>query len=208
MPLLSPFPRSWRITPSGNLQQTAISVVDNIDAHTPPGAWMRIEAGQETADSIRRAAASGLAGIVLGNAREGADLQRVDVLLSAAEALSGRPVGGMGIVARAADHPAGVLALSSFADKSPRLVALGGGGDTLRHALGLASREAEPLRQARGLLVLAAAAAGVPALAGAEAGLAPEDFEALCRRDRDQGFHGKFVTSDEEARIVNAVFGS
>lgn len=182
-------------------------MVDTIDARTPPGAWMRLEAGRESTDSVREAAECGLAGIVLGKAREGADLQRLDVMLSAAEALSGQPVGGMGIVALAADHPAGVLALSGFAGKSPRLVALGGGGDTLRHALGLADREAEPLRQARGLLVLAAAMAGVPALAGAEAGLARGDFATLCRRDRDQGFRGKFVTSEEEARIVNAIFG-
>lgn len=212
----APFPRSWllvgkdRMPPSASPAECIVVELFHLAAGTglAAKAFLRIEDRSEAAlcESARLAVERGCEGVVLAGARDGAEVQKIDVILSAAEAVAGSPLGGTAIVALAGDHPSGVMALASFAGKSSRLLALGGGGEALRRALRLESLSAGPVRQARGLLALAAAQAGVAALAGAEPGLSPDAFEAACRRDRADGFAGKLVATPEEAAVANAVF--
>ena len=103
------------------------------------------------------------------------------------------PHGAIGIVAMAAGAPASALALASFAGCSPRLKALVFARDELAGALGVDAASA-PIAQARAQLVLAAAAAGAPALDAPCAD--PRDEAALreeCRAARRGGFAGKLV---------------
>lgn len=210
------FPRSWLevgddlaaaaeaaervvVAPSRLAESATLPVPDRLRC------FLRLEAkdADSLAEQARLAVETGLGGVILPGPCRGADVQRLDVMLSAAEAVAGRAVGEMRIVALATDHPAGVLALDSFSGKSPRLLALGGAGRRLAAALSLEDPAAEPIRQARGLLVLAAAAAGVAALADSQSG---PDFEAACHRDRADGFSGKIATTADEAAVINAVF--
>jgi len=97
-------------------------------------------------------------GVLLRDARSNRDVAALGGRLAVCEALAGLPDGATVILA-AITHPLGVLDARSFAGASPRLAGLGLDGTTL--AAGL--REAAALAQARSLIRLAAAAAGVTA---------------------------------------------
>lgn len=158
-------------------------------------------------ESLNRAVAAGLGGILLEAPCHGAAVQKVDVLLSAAEAMGNKPVGAMSIIALAGDHPKSVPVPGEFTDKSSRLAGIGGPGQGLRTALSLPGLDSEPIRQARGLTVLSAAAAGVVAIAAPDPGLTETAFDTACRKDRADGFAGKLVMTIAEAAIANRVFG-
>ena len=108
-------------------------------------------------------------GLVLRAAVGKRDVQRLGAILAVAEARRGRPDGGTAIVAAAADAAAGALALASLPGCSPRLAGLFWDAGALADGLGC-DRAAEPVRHARSGLLLAAAAAGVPAYACLSAG--------------------------------------
>ncbi len=117
------------------------------------------------------------------------DLQHLAAKLAVREAERGLAAGRTRIVAMAADTPAGVLALASLSGASPRLMALGWDPAALAAALGVGPHAA-PLRTARDLLLIAAAAAGVPALDCGAAGDEPADAPDAARRD---GFAGRLA---------------
>lgn len=161
-----------------------------------------------TESILRLAVRMKLEGIVRTGACTGSDVQKLHVMLSVAEALEEPEAEGqMRIAALAADDPEGIFALPDFADLSQRLDALGGGGDALRKRLRLPSAAtSEPLRQARGLVVLGAARSNVMALAALETGLDTDAFANACRQDVADGFHGRMVATVAEATIANAIF--
>ncbi|MFG5118900.1 aldolase [Methylorubrum sp. POS3] len=126
--------------------------------------------------------------ILLDRARSGRDVAALGARLAVHEAEHGWPDGGLPILAQIGD-PLGVLEARSFVGASPRLAGLGLDTVALADALG-AEAAGETVRQARGLVRLAAAAAGVTALVT----LAPDGIEAA-RRD---GFE-LLITRDPEA---------
>ena len=95
-------------------------------------------------------------GVLLRDARSGRDVAALGGRLAVCEALAGFPDGATVILA-AIGHPLGVLDARSFAGASPRLAGLG--LDETAPAASL--REASALPQIRGLIRLAAEAAGV-----------------------------------------------
>ncbi len=117
------------------------------------------------------------------------DLQHLAAKLAVGEAEHGLAAGRTRILAIAADTPAGVLALASLPGATPRLMALGWDAAALAAALGVGP-DAAPLRTARDLLLIAAAAAGVPALDCGHAGDEPADAPDAARRD---GFAGRLA---------------
>ncbi|MCX8997721.1 hypothetical protein NOF55_11475 [Rhizobiaceae bacterium BDR2-2] len=217
-----PFPRSWLPVdgdPARALESQADCILLSPESlnrarenrsQKPPRRFLHILNGADESailhEMLRLAVACDLEGIFLSGRMNGADLQRIDVLLSACEATEGRQPGCTAIAAMPAEDAPSAMTLGGFAGKSRRLAALGGGGDGIIQSLGLKTGDAEPLRLVRGMTVLAAAGAGVPALAGPSSGLSPEAFAAACRRDRADGFAGKLVCTPDEAIIANGIF--
>jgi citrate lyase subunit beta / citryl-CoA lyase len=147
-------------------------------------------------------------GIILPDAVGGRDVQHLGAKLAVREAENDLPDGSTRILALAADSPAAVFELGSLARATRRLIGIGRDERRLAQKLGLALTEGEtpePLRAARGLAVLAAAAAGAPAFDSAEAGEG-ENFARACARAARDGFAGKFALTPDQARAVNAAF--
>lgn len=216
---ISPFPRSWLLvetgqplpleTPADCLVIEPAHLAENMRAKKPVFLHIRGGMGDESlAALLQEAASRGVHGLLLADAACGADAQRLDVLLSVAEAVAETVVGQMRIAALPGNFPAGVAGLESFAGKSARLFALGGAGEALQRELLLESTESEPVRQARGRLVLAAAQAGVAALADASPFVSEDAFLSACQRDRADGFRAKLVRDAREAAIANRVFAT
>ena len=128
----------------------------------------------------------------------GRDVAHLGAKLAVAETELGLADGATRIVAQPADTAAGVLALPSLPGASRRLAALAWLPESLAAAL---LTTGEPLRQARSMLILAASAAGVPALNWSLA----EDPDACNQAVRD-GFAGKLTLTPSRIPAINAAF--
>lgn len=151
------------------------------------------------------------AAIMLPKCTGPADLQGLDHHLEALEAAAGLPAGEIGVLALATETAASLHSLD-YRGVTPRLRALCFGAEDLSAELGVLPRDAAggyaaPVTQARGAMLLAAAAAGVPALDTPfpdprdEAGLARETQQAA----RD-GFGGKMCIHPAQLALVNDAF--
>jgi citrate lyase subunit beta/citryl-CoA lyase len=154
---------------------------------------------------------AGPAAIMLPKCTGPADLQALDHHLEVLEAAAGLPSGGIGVLALATETAASLHSLD-YRGVTPRLRALCFGAEDLSAELGVLPRDASggyavPVAQARGAMLLAATAAGVPALDTPfpdprdEAGLARETQAAA----RD-GFAGKMCIHPAQLAPVNAAF--
>lgn len=145
-------------------------------------------------------------GIVLPRVADGTGIARLGVCLAVHEAETGIPDGATRIVA-GLDGARALLRFGGGAGGFPRLAGLFCAFDALACDLGVAmSSEVPwpaPLMQARGLLVLAAAAAGVPAFDGPR----PSIDRAAALAARRDGFQGGFVETAEAAALLAEVFG-
>ncbi|MCI4677917.1 aldolase [Rhodoblastus acidophilus] len=148
-------------------------------------------------------------GIVLPDATGGRDVQHLGAKLAVREAENDLADGSTRILALAADSPAAIFELGSLARAARRLIGIGRDERRLCERLGLAwplvGDEPEPLRVARGLVVLAAAAAGAPAFDSAEPGEG-EAYARACARAARDGFSGKFALTPDQALRINAAF--
>ncbi len=146
-------------------------------------------------------------GIILPDACGGRDVQHLGAKLAVREAENGLPDGYAHILALAADSPAAIFELGTFARATRRLIGLGRDERRLMQRLGMETtgQRPEPLIVARALCLFAAAAAKAPAYDCAEPGEG-EDFVRSCARAASEGFAGKFVTTPAQAEIVNAAF--
>jgi len=151
------------------------------------------------------------AAVMLPKCTGPADLQALDHHLEALEAAAGLPHGGIGVLALATETAASLHHLD-YRGVTPRLRALCFGAEDLSAELGALPRDtgggyAAPVIQARGAMLLAATAAGVPALDTPfpdprdEAGLLRETQAAA----RD-GFSGKMCIHPAQLAPVNAAF--
>lgn len=153
----------------------------------------------------------GPAAIMLPKCAGGAELAVLDRQLSALEAAAGRPDGGIGVLPIATETAAAVLALGTLAG-APRLVGLCFGAEDLAADLGTAPRHADgsypaATRAARGLLLLAAAACGVPAIdTPFPDPRDPEGLLAEALAAAADGFAGKLCIHPEQVGPVAAVF--
>lgn len=141
-------------------------------------------------------------GLIVSGVRNGADLQRIDVLLSVAEAVAGQDPGKTALLAIIGDNPAGPLDAGSLANRTPRLKAIGRNAATLAAALGIdgpsqAQGAVSAVQLSCGLTILAAAKAGVAALDWIDPALEGQTLSEACARARADGF-GILATENPE----------
>lgn len=144
-------------------------------------------------------------GIVLPRTVGAADVQQLGVKLGLREAEHGLADGATRILAVAADSARGLLAIGGVSGASPRLAGIAWDVVALAGDLRVVSARDEdgrwtaPFMQARGITVIAAAAAGVPAIdcVGAD-----EEY-AVTRCD---GFAGRITRDPRHVAVINAAF--
>jgi citrate lyase subunit beta/citryl-CoA lyase len=149
-------------------------------------------------------------GIFLDGAEGGPSVQHLAAKLAVFEARAGLADGAMTIIAGAAGTPAAIFTLHSYKGCSPRLAALSWESDALARALALDGWPGvvpAPLAVARGSLVLAAAAAGLPALdAPSRRPNEAAELREECLLARADGFGGKLATRREEIAFIEEIF--
>lgn len=156
----------------------------------------------------------GLAGVVLPKIGGAADIARLSHGLDALEARAGMAAGGVRIVPVATETAEAMLSMHSFVGaRLPRLAGITWGAEDLSAAIGAVSNRDEdgqyaPLYQLAGSLCLvAAAAAGVPALDTLHA-----DFKdaaglaAACRASRRRGFRGRLAIHPDQVAAINETY--
>lgn len=142
-------------------------------------------------------------GVVLGGARTGSNLQRLDTLLSVEEAKRRLPVGRTAILAVIGDNPGGLLNTQSFGGKTQRLKGIGWNPQVLRQNRGTAGT----LRIAAELTLLAAANAGVAAFCWLEPELSGEALAEACARARQDGFAALITSEPAQVAAILATRG-
>ena len=169
-------------------------------------AWVKVFVSLDGLDApafdkdLASASRAPIAGVVLPQCRDGADVQRLAAKLAVAEAESGRPDGELGIVALVAGEPADVFALGSLGGASHRLRAVVFDAASLETRV---PRDSAAFATARALTVLAARAAGVPAYDQA-GGL---DIRAVCEAARRDGFAGLVTSAAADIACIADAFG-
>jgi citrate lyase subunit beta/citryl-CoA lyase len=177
--------------------------------------WVRVNALGEPwfADDVAVAVQAQADGIVLPKPRSVADVLELGRRLDTLEARMGVAPGTTKIVALATETPAGVLALGDYARSRPRLAALTWGAEDLSTALGATTAVDEhgrwrpPYELARSLCLLAAGAAGVPAIDTVHTAVADLDglARAAAEAQRD-GFAGKLAIHPDQVEVLNRAF--
>ncbi len=182
-------PDSWNAIADFCREWADLSPEDGLAFLLPAFSSARTDAAADIA--VRHGAAS----VILSGARNGAEVQRLDMALRVTEIRSGSRPGEIAIAALA--DAAGILAAGSFERCSDRLKSIGweGGHDPL----------SDTARFAAAAMVLAASAAGMAAIDAlsliGDATILPE-----CERAKANGFSGKFCRSRDQVPIINRVF--
>ena len=152
--------------------------------------------------------------IVLPRALGAPSVQHLSAKLAVREAQLGLEDGATRIVA-VADMAEGVLRLPSLAGASARLVGIAWDAEALRGEVGVENvRDASgdyvgPLRLARDMTLLAAAAAGVAAIDAAFAALGDaKGLSAEAHAARRDGFAAKFALEAAQAGAINVAFAA
>jgi len=177
----------------------------------PDGPFLLQESGAEDLSALRRAVAAGIAGVALTGCRSGADVQRLAVLLSVAEAEEDQPEGASRVLAVTDGILPAPVAADGFSGKSARLTGLIWDHAALARTLGVESgRTADgawsaPFAAARTAVLLSAKAAGLRAYDSAGP-LAAEAFAEDCRRSRDDGFSGRLAQAPEQVPVIESIY--
>jgi citrate lyase subunit beta/citryl-CoA lyase len=152
-------------------------------------------------------------GIVLPKARDGSDVHHVSHWLEILEARFAYPAGSIGVLPLVTESAAAVLNAATFKDLPARVAGLTWGAEDLAADIGaLGNRTADgefesTFTLARSLCLLAAAAAGVPAIDTVDTEI--RDAAAVERRaraSRRQGFVGKLAIHPHQVAPIHAAF--
>jgi citrate lyase subunit beta / citryl-CoA lyase len=168
-----------------------------------------IESGEIDADldTVMKGAPDG---IVLAKSRGGADIQHLGAKLALREAEYDLADGSTRIIAVAAQTPAAIFKMGTYAGASRRLAALCWGPDELAIAIGAKAPPdgsmTGPYTLARNLTLMAAKAAGVAAIDSVYADPDRAGLKAACEAARRDGFAGKLALDADQAALINAYF--
>jgi citrate lyase beta subunit len=162
--------------------------------------------------ALEAAIAAGAAGILVTGCRSGAQLERLSVLLSVAEAEADRPDGSTAIIAATDGILPSFATRPRLTDGIGRLAALVWDQAALAEALGATRTHSDDgewtgaFAAARAAVLLAAHGAGVPAYDAATE-LVGEDFVRDCRRSRADGFFGRLARDEAQVAIIEQIYG-
>jgi citrate lyase subunit beta/citryl-CoA lyase len=186
-----------------------------LERRTTGAVWVRVNAVDDPEHELDLASIVPARpdGIVLPKVRSPDDVTALAGRLEPLERRAGVARGATRILPIATETAAGVFALGGYARCGPRLAALTWGAEDLAVALGAAANVDEhgewlpPYQLARSLCLLAAAAAGVPALDTVCLDL--RDEERLARQAaaaRRDGFAGKLAIHPAQVDVLNRTF--
>ena len=177
--------------------------------------WVRVNApaSGELLEDLTAVVPGAPDGIVLPKVSAPAEVVEAHHYLSALEKREGHSPGSIRVLVIATETARAVLGIEGLAAGVPRLAGLTWGAEDLGASLGARARlEADgsptPVFElARSLCLLAAAAAGVPAIDGVHADFRDRDGLAreLARARRD-GFSGKLAIHPEQVEPINVAF--
>lgn len=179
-----------------------------------PQAWVRVNAFDTGLTMADLAAVVGARpdGIVLPKCESASDLVRLDAALSALEAREGLPDRAIPVMPLVTETPAAMFALGSYAG-APRLAAITWGGEDLAAGLGARANRLpdgtwdEPYRLARALTLMAAGAAGVPAIDTIYADVRNLDgLRAECEAGRRMGFAGRMAIHPAQVAVIEEAY--
>ncbi|HKN27180.1 MAG TPA: aldolase/citrate lyase family protein [Roseiarcus sp.] len=166
----------------------------------------------ETDRDLAAVMAAAPCAVLLPKARDRACLQQLSVKLALREALCGLDAGATGIIA-IVDTAEALLGLAGF--RGARLIGLAWDAEALRVDVGAVTARdaggayAGPLRLAREMTLVAAAAAGVAAVDTAFAEIGDgEGLRAEALAGRRDGFAAKLAIDPAQAKIINAAFAA
>lgn len=177
--------------------------------------WVRINpvATDDALEDLAAVIAARPDGIVLPKARDGADVQRLDHWLEALEARHGIERGSIGVLPLITESAGALLNAATFTRLPARVRGLTWGAEDLAADVGaLANKCADgeyelTFAMARSFCLLAAAAAGVPAIDTIDTEF--RDVAAVERRartSRRQGFAGKLAIHPAQVAPIHAAF--
>ncbi|EKF17868.1 HpcH/HpaI aldolase/citrate lyase family protein [Nitratireductor pacificus] len=166
-----------------------------------------------TEDDLAAVMAGRPDGIMLPKAEGGTDVAHLSASLRVHEAAHGVDDGATRILPIITETAIGVLNAASYRNASRRLAGLTWGAEDLSaHVGALASREADGsytdlFRLARSMTLLAAAAAGVPAVDTVFPDFSDmAAFEAQCRLAARDGFVAKMAIHPAQVQAINTAF--
>ena len=152
-------------------------------------------------------------GIVLPKANSPEQVIQLAQQLDELEKNSGIPAGQIGIIPVATETAGAVFQLGAYGREMPRLRALTWGAEDLSLAIGAAgSRDEEGnllpvFQQVQAMVLLAAGAAGVPAIETIYAQFDdPDGLRKAIFQGRRQGFTGMLAIHPSQVPVINAAF--
>jgi citrate lyase subunit beta / citryl-CoA lyase len=180
-----------------------------------PGLFVRVNAfdTEMTDADLDAVIPAGAEGIMLPKSRNGQDVAYLSARIAVREAESGRPDGGVRIIAIATETAGSLFGLGTYAGASQRLAGLAWGAEDLAADLGAETNRrpdgnyADPYRLARTLTLLganAAAAAAVDTVFTAFRDL--DGLRAEAEAARRDGFTAKMAIHPAQVPVINAVF--
>lgn len=177
--------------------------------------WVRINPldTEDALADLRALMPAAPAGIVLPKPRGARDAVQLGKLLDVLEQEHGIPAGRTSVLPIATERPAALFHLHEYIGATPRLAGLTWGAEDLSAALG-ASRTRDdsgnwlaPYALARSLCLVAAAAAGVPAIDTVFTDYRDDQALAACAANaRRDGFGGMLAIHPAQVAIINDAF--
>ncbi|HLT89717.1 MAG TPA: CoA ester lyase [Woeseiaceae bacterium] len=186
-----------------------------LTARRRPSLWVRINP-IDTDDALLDLEAvvpAAPAGIVLPKPRAATDVVTLSERLAELEQEASLPSGATRVLPIVTERPEAVLAVHGYTRETPRLAGLTWGAEDLSAALGAAAtrfddgRWRPPYELARSLCLLAAAAAGVPAIDTVYTDY--RDLDGLARYAADarrDGFSGMLAIHPAQVPVINEAF--
>ncbi|MBI4287245.1 MAG: CoA ester lyase [Chloroflexi bacterium] len=149
----------------------------------------------------------GLDGISLPKVNSPADIAKADGLIASAERARGLAPGGVKLIPWI-ETARSILHAEEIARASARVIGMAFGADDFALDMGIVrSEDGRELLLPRGLLAIAARAAGVAALDGVYANFKHEDgLLGEARIARQRGFAGKFLIHPAQVKPANRIF--
>ncbi len=180
-----------------------------------PALWVRINpvGSADYRDDLAAIVPAGPAGLVVPKPDTPDVLRALDAELTALEIEHGLPVRGVALIPVATETPVAALTLGDYRNPPPRLAALTWGAEDLSAALGaLGNREdsgefAFTYRMVRSMCLIAAKAAGVPAIDTLFADFRDRaGLERYARAAQREGFAGMLAIHPDQVETINAAF--